>query len=115
MTAGIKRVHYPGGRCDISIIVLEESGSDHGVEVPDSGGTGFVTALIGCWWGRINTDSLENKERLTRSAVSLALTRRLITLVKCRVERKGIVGNRCARCNRETMSIGWHAEKDLRV
>lgn len=59
LTAVIKGVHHPGSWCDVSIIVLEESGSNQSIEVPDSGGTRCVTALIGCWWGHMNNDSVE--------------------------------------------------------
>ena len=39
LTAVIKDVHYPGSWCDVSIVVLEESGGNQTIEVPDSGGS----------------------------------------------------------------------------
>ena len=47
LTAVIKGVLHPGGRCDGSIAVLEESSGNQTVELPDTGGARGVTTFIG--------------------------------------------------------------------
>ena len=47
LTAIIKGVLHPRGRCDGSIAVLEESSGNQTVELPDTGGARGVTTFIG--------------------------------------------------------------------
>jgi len=47
LTAVIKGVVHPRGSRDGSVVVLEESGGNQTVELPDTGGTTGVATLIG--------------------------------------------------------------------